>query len=907
MGSRVRGSHIMIILISLLFLVPLVSQFPFKFTDCEGFHLEGIPEKGEEEFTISAWTFPWDGKTGDQLEKWGAVLDEISPYWYWSLRNGTVISIHNESKSEEFHDQCIASNTDLIPMVSNNHDTVVIENILTDNYTRLIHIYELLNITINGKFKGLDINYENIPTSLKDEYSSFIENLTDTFHMNGKKVYVSVFPKVSIDEDREGPGAYDYERLGSYADGIRLMAYNLHWSSVDVAGPIVSYPWVEKVVTYATTAMVPEKIVLGMPLYSYDWKVDRNGRTLDVAQNRSFSEIERIKKDYGVERKWNATSRTPYYEYRESNGVRHSLHFCDAESLLHEMKIVSDFSLKGISLWKIGGEDPQSIFYMDYLKKNSISDLPPYLNIGYDIIGKVGTDIEVGPVRGYDIEGTLEVINWDFGDGTTSQVIDPIHSYTKGGFYSAELTVEDDAGNIVKLKKSIKIGPYSNFHIEGDLLQGSNIIFNGSGSWDYSGIISYNWDLGDGTYRFHDGPIVEHTYDRPGRYISKLTIINKDGYVDTGEITIEIPDMEKPVSDAGDDQVIWEDSYLDLDGRGSSDNGLELNYTWHFSNGIEAYGPMVSVFIEDPGFFQIMLTVRDGSGWTDQDTMDVKVMDRTTPVIHVEYPRVVELGGSIFIDASGSYDNVGISNYTWNMGDGIIIYGTDHVTFRSDEARRYYITLDILDQQGNWNSSTFYVDVIDIKPPNAEYSIDPTPRRIEDTYLKEIWAPGEIGINGTIDGVILENETIIFSLYNVTDQSKIDSINWYFGDGNSAGGPIVYHQYNQSGVYQVQFVISDIHSNYYYRNITLLVIPSWNLSVTEVESVVYDMINNTIIEEQDDTEEGWINTYSILSIIMVLILVIIIIVDIYTLITRLKPGEDLAEISDRGGLESEKK
>ena len=84
-------------------------------------------------------------------------------------------------------------------------------------------------------------------------------------------------------------------------------------------------------------------------------------------------------------------------------------------------------------------------------------------------------------------------------------------------------------------------------------------------------------------------------------------------------------------------------------------------------------------------------------------------------------------------------------------------------------------------------------------------------------------------------------------------------------------------------------------------------IPSWNLSVTEVESVVYDMINNTIIEEQDDTEEGWINTYSILSIIMVLILVIIIIVDIYTLITRLKPGEDLAGISDRGGLESEKK
>ncbi|MCK5772397.1 MAG: PKD domain-containing protein, partial [Thermoplasmata archaeon] len=850
---------------------------------------------------------PLDGKTEYQLEKWGTILDEISPYWYWSLRNGTVISIHNESKSKELLDLCVVSDTDLIPMVSNNHDTVVIENILNDNYTQIIHIYELLNIAINGNFKGLDINYENIPTALKDQYSNFIENLTDTFHMNGKKIYVSVFPKVSIDEDREGPGAYDYERLGSYADGIRLMAYNLHWSSVEVAGPIVSYPWVEKVVKYATTAMVPEKIILGIPLYSYDWKVDINGRTLDVAQNRSFSEIEKIRNDYDIERKWNSTSRTPYYEYRESNGVRHSLHFCDAESLLHEMKIISEYSLKGISLWKIGGEDPQSLFYLDYLKKSTISDLPPYMNIGYDITGRVGTDIELGPVRGYDIEGVLKDINWDFGDGSVSQVLDPIHNYAKGGFYTAELSVEDDAGNIIKLNKTIKIGPNSDFHIEGDQIQGSRIIFNGSASWDYSGIISYNWDLGDGTYMFHDAPIVEHTYNRPGKFVSKLTIINEDGYVDVEEVTIDIPDVEKPFADAGDDQVIWEDSYLTMDGRGSKDNGMDLNYTWLLSSGLEIYGSIISIFITDPGNFQVKLTVRDGSGLIDQDTIEVKVMDRTTPVINIEYPSVVELGESIFIDASGSHDNVGISNYTWNMGDGIIIYATDHVTFSSDEARRFHITLDVLDEQGNWNSTTFYVDVMDVEPPQASYSIDPTPRSIDDTYLREIWANGEFGINGTIDGVVLANETIIFSLYNITDQSKINNINWYFGDGDKAGGPIVYHQYGQSGVYQVQFVIYDIHLNYYYMNITLLVIPYWNLSVTEVESIAYDIINNTIIEEDDVENEGWINIYSIASIIIVIILGIIISFDIFTLITRLKPGEDLTGRSDRGGNESEKR
>ncbi len=38
---------------------------------------------------------------------------------------------------------------------------------------------------------------------------------------------------------------------------------------------------------------------------------------------------------------------------------------------------------------------------------------------------------------------------WDFGDGTTSELQDPVHSYSEAGSYIVTLTIEDDDGTVV--------------------------------------------------------------------------------------------------------------------------------------------------------------------------------------------------------------------------------------------------------------------------------------------------------------------------------------------------------------------------------------------------------------------------------------------------------------------------
>jgi PKD repeat protein len=65
---------------------------------------------------------------------------------------------------------------------------------------------------------------------------------------------------------------------------------------------------------------------------------------------------------------------------------------------------------------------------------------------------------------------------------------------------------------------------------------GDVITFDGSGSTSTSPIVSYQWDLGDGTVL--EGAVVDYTYAAPGPYQVSLTVVDGDGL--SGETTMPI-------------------------------------------------------------------------------------------------------------------------------------------------------------------------------------------------------------------------------------------------------------------------------------------------------------------------------------------------------------------------------
>ena len=56
-----------------------------------------------------------------------------------------------------------------------------------------------------------------------------------------------------------------------------------------------------------------------------------------------------------------------------------------------------------------------------------------------------------------DGDGSVVAWSWDFGDGNTSIVQNPSHSYTAGGTYTVTLTATDDAGAIDSISQGVTV------------------------------------------------------------------------------------------------------------------------------------------------------------------------------------------------------------------------------------------------------------------------------------------------------------------------------------------------------------------------------------------------------------------------------------------------------------------
>lgn len=131
--------------------------------------------------------------------------------------------------------------------------------------------------------------------------------------------------------------------------------------------------------------------------------------------------------------------------------------------------------------------------------------------------------------------GTIATWNWDFGDGTTSTSPNPAHTYVVVGNFPVNLKITNSEGCTKTLNKpnfiSVPGGVLSDFNIGSisSCLLPVNVAFNGTSTG--TGILSYEWDFGDGTTSTLQNPT--HTYNTNGTYTVKLITSNNQGCKDT--------------------------------------------------------------------------------------------------------------------------------------------------------------------------------------------------------------------------------------------------------------------------------------------------------------------------------------------------------------------------------------
>jgi len=167
----------------------------------------------------------------------------------------------------------------------------------------------------------------------------------------------------------------------------------------------------------------------------------------------------------------------------------------------------------------------------------------PVADAGPDQTVNEDTLVAFNGSNSYDNIGVVNY-TWTFTDVTprTLTGVKPTYNFTNPNFYSVTLNVTDAAGNwdtdTVVITVNDITHPAAEAGLNQTVVEDTIMSFDAGGSSDNVGIVSYEWDFGDGTTG--TGLTVNHTYAEPGTYNVTLTVTDATGYEDTHSITITV-------------------------------------------------------------------------------------------------------------------------------------------------------------------------------------------------------------------------------------------------------------------------------------------------------------------------------------------------------------------------------
>lgn len=199
---------------------------------------------------------------------------------------------------------------------------------------------------------GVQIDFEMIPDADRDAYTAFLGRLKDELRPHGQTLSVAVAAKTYDARDGWG-GATDYAAVGRVVDYVYLMAYDEHWQGGE-PGPVASLGWVERVVRYAIGVIPSQKVVLGLPLYGYEWSAEPGA---GAATNKAYGpgRMERRTAQYGGQAQWSAEAGEVKAVFQTEDGQRVAW-YPDRRSLEAKLRLAYQYNLKGVAFWRLGLE-----------------------------------------------------------------------------------------------------------------------------------------------------------------------------------------------------------------------------------------------------------------------------------------------------------------------------------------------------------------------------------------------------------------------------------------------------------------------------------------------------------------------------------------------------------------------
>jgi PKD repeat protein len=331
--------------------------------------------------------------------------------------------------------------------------------------------------------------------------------------------------------------------------------------------------------------------------------------------------------------------------------------------------------------------------------------------------------------------GSITSYLWDFGDGSTSSLASPMHTYGKPGVYTVSLTITTPEGTETFTRENyIVVGdpqPLPDFAASPrEIFTGETVQFSDLTTSLAGPIVSRSWDFGDGATSSAVNPT--HQYTKSGIFTVKLTVNTEfASATKTREAYVLVKRKGAPQAVIGlntvNPHVGDVIQFMDASEPGSAPI---TQWVWNFGDGGVSTKQNPTHIYDRAGDFKVTLTVISASG-SSQTELTLKLgyappkpdfealqLNPSTCSDLLTCPEAVQ-----FVDRSHPGSGA-IREWLWDFGDG--------TTSREQNPRHGYtrvgtydvsLTITTTAPQDNTATVTKRNLIVAVDPPRPDFSL----------------------------------------------------------------------------------------------------------------------------------------------------------------------------------------
>lgn len=326
-----------------------------------GFQPFWLLERVDKNYGSKITIFTYFGLT---LDSDGTILKLVNPQeeepGWTTLRSKSLEEKLNQAKKDRLklslllHNSNEASISALIKEPKKHA-----ENLIT-NVAPIMQKYGFTDLNIDIE------SFKEASESAQQQFTAFVQEVKKGMNENNLGTLTVEINPTALVKTR----LINAKEVSKIADYLVLMAYDFHYIYSYIAGPVAPIGGAGKIREYdVETAlkemlnMVPlEKIILGIPLYGYEWETlsDKPGAPTipgggAVASNRRVTEL--LASCDNCTKTVNEYSKQPYVIFPEpNNDYFHQIFYEDEDSLEQKLELAKEYKIGGVALWALGYE-----------------------------------------------------------------------------------------------------------------------------------------------------------------------------------------------------------------------------------------------------------------------------------------------------------------------------------------------------------------------------------------------------------------------------------------------------------------------------------------------------------------------------------------------------------------------